>query len=78
MSVLKRLKELVKEAQEDIEKSQKMRKEEISIELEVSKPSTQTSSEDKVEKIQKYRESVSKTQNNKKQNKMMKIHKRLK
>ena len=59
MSVLKRLKELVKEAQEDIEKSQKMRKEEISIELEVSKPSTQTSSEDKVEKIQKYRESVS-------------------
>ena len=60
MSVLERLKALVKEAQEDIDKSQKQAQKEKSKESNVSKPSTQTSSEDKVEKIQKYRESVSK------------------
>ena len=60
MSVLRRLKELVKEAQEDIEKSQQRLKEEELKKSKVSEPSTQTSSEENVEKIQKYRESASK------------------
>lgn len=65
MSVLKRLKAMVKEAQEDIEKSQKNIKKTRSIENKASKPKTQTTSEDKVEKIQKYRKSASQTKTEK-------------
>ena len=61
MSVLNRLKAMVKEAQEDIDNSQKRRvKSKPSNDEKALEPDTQTSShDDRVEKIQKYRKSVS-------------------
>ena len=65
MSVLEKLKSMVKEAQEDIEKSQEKLEKERLEKSKTSKQPTQTSSEKNVENIQKYRKSALETKEEK-------------
>ena len=60
MSVLKKLKDMVKEAKDDIERSQaEYEAQHQSQDIEQPSQPEQTSSEDKVEKIKQYRKSAS-------------------